>query len=561
MKTDSELLKEYHRKQSQAAFRDLIERHADLVHAAAARAMGDADLAQDAAQQVFLLLAKNAGRLYAGTGLVGWLHRTTVLTCCNLRRKESRRQKLMKDYSDHQLSGVPTAAASLPRLIVAQLDDAISRLGEKDRAVVIGHFLEGRTYQEIAEQAESTEAAVQKRASRAVGKLASWLKGRKLAISATALLQGMAGMKAEASALPLPRGLVDELASGSLSGLKSLSWTAVWGHRWREMLMFGKRKFAFALLAASLPLGLGAGGFYAGRFLGLVSRGAATLGADQRAAIASQQALLAAHPPAVVPHAARSVAQIVEAAATHYLDEGDPVGANRAAILLREITAAQVPEALAYLGDRIHEKNAISAEMVPTLLRKWAPAVVRDQAARWVMEHSPKASAWLADAIKPWAQQEALVARDWWRTQPGASRDQFLFNAIYREFNSAQTAALWEELPTLSVAEEQAACFRIGEEMRVVDSREAVFQRIREVPEEALRYKLCCATAGVLGSTDPEAALAWARQLPLSDQGLIMEIRADLGKSVGVTHPAQWTAMMLETVPAALREKFKASLK
>ena len=62
MKTlsDSELLGEYARHNSQDAFAELVQRYVDLVYSTALRQVGgDAHLAQDVAQNVFTALIVN----------------------------------------------------------------------------------------------------------------------------------------------------------------------------------------------------------------------------------------------------------------------------------------------------------------------------------------------------------------------------------------------------------------------------------------------------------------------------------------------------------------------
>ena len=132
MKSDAELLRDYRRRGDETAFRLLVERHAGLVQGAALRRTGDVELAREAAQQVFVLLAKNAGRLYAGTGLAGWLHRTAVLVSASIKRREEKRGRIMKRYEDHVLlTGTPGAATWTEALPL--VDEGLTRLPEEDR--------------------------------------------------------------------------------------------------------------------------------------------------------------------------------------------------------------------------------------------------------------------------------------------------------------------------------------------------------------------------------------------------------------------------------------------
>lgn len=78
MNEDNELLRRFADEGSQEAFRALVERKVGLVFAAALRQMGgEAHLAQDVTQAVFIALAANAARLKRHAVLAGWLHTTT----------------------------------------------------------------------------------------------------------------------------------------------------------------------------------------------------------------------------------------------------------------------------------------------------------------------------------------------------------------------------------------------------------------------------------------------------------------------------------------------------
>src|SRR5688572_24305287 len=89
---DDELLQAYTKDRSELAFEELVQRHLPLVYSVAFRQVGDVALAEDAAQAVFILLAKKAGTLRSGTILVGWLFRTTRFVANRALRAEIRRK-------------------------------------------------------------------------------------------------------------------------------------------------------------------------------------------------------------------------------------------------------------------------------------------------------------------------------------------------------------------------------------------------------------------------------------------------------------------------------------
>src|SRR5260221_262264 len=75
--SDMDLLREYARDNSEEAFRALVERHVNLVHAVALRQTANAHLAEDVTQAVFIVLAEKAASIPPKTILTGWLFRPT----------------------------------------------------------------------------------------------------------------------------------------------------------------------------------------------------------------------------------------------------------------------------------------------------------------------------------------------------------------------------------------------------------------------------------------------------------------------------------------------------
>ncbi|MES2709444.1 MAG: RNA polymerase sigma factor [Verrucomicrobiota bacterium] len=209
--TDAELLKRFTADGDEAAFRALAGRHSGLVYHTALRSTADPETAREVCQSVLLLLAQKSARLDASRGLAGWLHRTATLQARNARRGESRRQRALLAMRQHPLSNSAPSSASSPEGLadsfhpaLPHLDEAVERLPERDREVLLAHYYTGRTYREIAEMRRETEAAVQRRASRALEKLAVSLRRQGLAVPTLALAAGLSG----ALQAPAPAGLV-----------------------------------------------------------------------------------------------------------------------------------------------------------------------------------------------------------------------------------------------------------------------------------------------------------------------------------------------------------------
>jgi len=95
-KTDTQLLREYAEDGNEAAFREIVVRHTDLIYSAALRQVVSPDLARDVAQRVFTDLASKARFLLKtwnpSTSLLGWLYRGTRFAALDQLRQDRRRQ-------------------------------------------------------------------------------------------------------------------------------------------------------------------------------------------------------------------------------------------------------------------------------------------------------------------------------------------------------------------------------------------------------------------------------------------------------------------------------------
>jgi RNA polymerase sigma factor (sigma-70 family) len=220
---DRQLLQQYAREGSEAAFGELVARHVNLVYSAALRRTnGDAHLAQDVAQLVFTDLARKAGSLPKGVVLSGWLHRASRFAAAQLMRTEQRRmtreqEALMMNTPEYEPSAdssrrSPTAADW--RDIRPLLDEALDTLGDADRDAVLLRFFEQRTLAEVGRALGSSEDAARKRLSRALEKLRSRLTRRGVTTTATALSAAIAANAVQAA----PAGLAVMFTSASLAG-------------------------------------------------------------------------------------------------------------------------------------------------------------------------------------------------------------------------------------------------------------------------------------------------------------------------------------------------------
>src|SRR5436190_6090783 len=91
---DGELLAQFARDRDEAAFTELVRRHAGLVLGVARRQLGDLHRAEDVAQAVFLALARQARRLSRTPSLVNWLYTVAVRQARKTRDAVARQDRL-----------------------------------------------------------------------------------------------------------------------------------------------------------------------------------------------------------------------------------------------------------------------------------------------------------------------------------------------------------------------------------------------------------------------------------------------------------------------------------
>lgn len=176
---DRELLSRWAAQADEAAFRQLVERYAGLVHGVAFRkAGGQRGLAQEIGQSVFTMLARKAKSLTGHPSLACWLHRAAVLESAHQLRREAahhRRVARMAAFSPDMISSA-TPDGPNPDTVPPGLDEALARLRESDRALLLRRFFEDLSYGEIAELSGISEATVRKRMERALSRLAPQLR-------------------------------------------------------------------------------------------------------------------------------------------------------------------------------------------------------------------------------------------------------------------------------------------------------------------------------------------------------------------------------------------------
>jgi RNA polymerase sigma factor (sigma-70 family) len=193
---DRDLLRAYVLEGSEAAFAELARRHQGMMRATALRVCGDSEEALDAVQRSLIAFARRAVEIHADGGAGPWLHRAVTLEAMSLRRQRLKRRVRETEAMDT----LRATSGGMPPEMVAELDGEIDRLPEKDRETILLHYFEGLTFRAIAGKLGGSEAAWQKRGTRALSKLSGALRRRGIVATATGLGTWMAAARAEAGA-------------------------------------------------------------------------------------------------------------------------------------------------------------------------------------------------------------------------------------------------------------------------------------------------------------------------------------------------------------------------
>lgn len=183
-RTDHELLRLYSERREEEAFAQLVRRNCNLVWAAALRVSGNRELARDVSQMVFADLARKAGRLPPGTILAGWLYQAACHTAAKQVRGELRRLK--REVESMKQQDVHPSDATLSVIVEdlqPWLDSAMGELSKNDRDVIVLRYFSGRSYPEIGALMGTSEAAIQKRVSRALDRLREIFRRRGVDVS------------------------------------------------------------------------------------------------------------------------------------------------------------------------------------------------------------------------------------------------------------------------------------------------------------------------------------------------------------------------------------------
>ncbi|MCB9741968.1 MAG: sigma-70 family RNA polymerase sigma factor [Alphaproteobacteria bacterium] len=189
--TDEELVRRF-KDGDRHAFNEIVRRYQSRVFSLCLRWMGDRQIAEEVAQDVFIATFKALGRFRGDAKLSTWIFRVTVNHCKNRRLYRKRRHQDRHEALEGNNRDDPEAPnrqladedAPSPDALRHQseadtiLADALAALDDDQREIIVLRDVEDLSYEEIADLLELPRGTVKSRLHRARKELARKLKGR-----------------------------------------------------------------------------------------------------------------------------------------------------------------------------------------------------------------------------------------------------------------------------------------------------------------------------------------------------------------------------------------------
>ena len=176
-KTDEDLIEEFQQGDI-AAFNELVRRYQERVYWIARRLLGTHEDADDVAQEVFIKVYDSLRGFRSESTFYTWIYRVTVNHALNLLRKNRLKSFVRFDETIAPLiSDEPRPDERLEGTQQKTLiEEATSKLPEKQRTVFVLRYYENMPYEEIAKLLKRSVGGMKANYFQAVKKISRYLR-------------------------------------------------------------------------------------------------------------------------------------------------------------------------------------------------------------------------------------------------------------------------------------------------------------------------------------------------------------------------------------------------
>jgi RNA polymerase sigma-70 factor (ECF subfamily) len=171
------------------AFRALVVRHQRRVYAVALGIVKDPDVAWDVAQESFVRVHQHLAEFKGESSFQTWVLRIASHLAIDVLRKErAGAREALEDVREQDLEeagegvlatglGTNPQHGVLRRELLAKIEDALARIPEKHRTILVLREVEGLSYEELAERLGIHKGTVMSRLFHARKKMQALLRG------------------------------------------------------------------------------------------------------------------------------------------------------------------------------------------------------------------------------------------------------------------------------------------------------------------------------------------------------------------------------------------------
>jgi len=200
-----ELLQRWAAHGEAEVFARIVHQYAGCVYATCLRVLGDSGRAEEVSQETFFRLMRRPSEVTQNLG--GWLHRTATHLALDTLRSENSRRRREIVYSTECAHEASSWAELSPCV-----DQALTELPEELRALLVEHYLLGRSQAELAERTGMSAATISRRVRRGLEEVRQHLRLK----GVYALPAALAALLCHVAARQAPASLTTELGKMAL---------------------------------------------------------------------------------------------------------------------------------------------------------------------------------------------------------------------------------------------------------------------------------------------------------------------------------------------------------